>query len=272
VSSSGLVAEGELLGAGVPIAGLAGDQQAALFGQACFRPGEAKATYGTGCFLLVNAGGESGPPPDGLVRTIAWRLGDSRTVYALEGSIFATGAAIQWLRDGLGLLRDAAESEELARAVDDTHGVYFVPALVGLGSPHWAPEARGLIGGLTRGARREHLVRAALEAVAFQTRDVLDAMGLEIEVLRADGGQTANRFLMQLVADVVRLPVEVPVERETTALGAAALAGLATGVWSSPEELASLRGVEVRFEPRLPEVEAERLLAGWRDALARTLR
>jgi glycerol kinase len=271
VSSSGHVADGELLGARVPIAGLAGDQQAALFGQACFGPGDAKATYGTGCFLLVNAGAESGRPPVGLVQTIAWRLGDAPTVYALEGSIFATGAALQWLRDGLGLLGDAAESEELARAVDDTHGVFFVPALAGLGSPHWAPEARGLISGLTRGARREHLVRAALEAVAFQTRDALDAMGVEIEVLRADGGQTANRFLMQLVADIVRLPVEVPVERETTALGAAALAGLATGVWSGPDELASLRRVEERFQPRLPEADAERLLTGWHEALARTL-
>jgi glycerol kinase len=271
VSSSGLVAEGELLGARVPIAGIAGDQQAALFGQACFRAGEAKATYGTGCFVLANAGGDSGAPPDGLVRTIAWRLPEGDVVYALEGSIFATGAAVQWLRDGLGLLRDAAQSEELARAAGDNHGVYFVPALTGLGSPHWAPEARGLIAGLTRGVRREHLVRAALEAVAFQTRDVLDAMGLDVDGLRADGGQAANRFLMQLVADVVRLPVEVPVERETTALGAAALAGLATDVWSGPEELASLRRVEARYEPTLPEAEAERLLAGWRDALARTL-
>jgi glycerol kinase len=271
VSSSGLIAEGELLGARVPIAGIAGDQQAALFGQACFRAGEAKATYGTGCFVLANAGSDSGAPPEGLVRTIAWRLAGGDVVYALEGSIFATGAALQWLRDGLGLLRDAAQSEELARAAGDNHGVYFVPALTGLGSPHWAPEARGLIAGLTRGVRREHLVRAALEAVAFQTRDVLDAMGLDVDGLRADGGQAANRFLMQLVADVVRLPVEVPVERETTALGAAALAGLATDVWSGPEELASLRGVEARYGPTLPEAEAERLLAGWRDALARTL-
>ena len=271
VSSSGVVVEGELLGLRIPIAGLAGDQQAALFGQACFRPGEAKATYGTGCFVLVNTGGDSTPPPAGLVRTVAWRLAGGEVVYALEGSIFATGAALQWLRDGLGLLQDAAESDALARLAGDNHGVYFVPALTGLGSPHWAPDARGLIAGLTRGVRREHLVRAALEAVAFQTHDVLDAMDVELEILRADGGQAANGFLMQLVADLVRAQVEVPSERETTALGAAALAGLATGVWSGLEELASLRRIEATYKPRLPEAGAERLLAGWRDALARTL-
>jgi glycerol kinase len=265
------VAEGEILGARVPVAGIAGDQQAALFGQACFQTGQAKATFGTGCFVLANAGGDSGAPLGGLVRTVAWRLGGGDIAYALEGSIFATGAALQWLRDGLGLIRDASESAELAQAAGDNHGVYFVPALAGLGSPHWAPEARGLVAGLTRGVGREHLVRAALEAVAYQTRDVLDAMELEVDALRADGGQTANRFLMQFLADIVRLPVEVPVERDTTALGAAALAGLATGIWSGEDELAALRRVEERYEPRLPGAEAERLLAGWRDALARTL-
>jgi glycerol kinase len=271
VDSSGMVAEGELFGARIPIGGIAGDQQAALFGQACFRPGQSKATFGTGCFVLANAGREVARPPEGVVGTVAWRLGQEETVYALEGSIFATGAALQWLRDGIGLLAAAAESEALAVAAGDNHGVYFVPALAGLGSPHWAPEARGLIAGLTRGVGREHLVRAALEAVAYQTRDVLDAMQLDLDVLRADGGQTANRFLMQLVADVSRLPVEVPAERETTALGAAALAGLGAEVWSGLDELASLRRVEARYEPLLPEAEADRLLAGWRDALRRTL-
>ncbi|HEX2506403.1 MAG TPA: glycerol kinase GlpK [Gaiellaceae bacterium] len=271
VGSSEVVGEADLLGARIPLAGIAGDQQAALFGQACFEPGEAKATYGTGCFVLANAGADAGAAPEGLVRTVAWRVGGGEVVYALEGSIFVTGAALRWLRDGLCVLGDAAESEELALAAGDNHGVYFVPALAGLGSPHWAPAARGLLAGLTAGVRREHLVRAALEAVAYQTRDVTDAMGRGLEVLRADGGQTANGFLMQLVADLVRLPVEVPVERDTTALGAAALAGLAVGIWSSPAELASLRRVAKRYEPRLPEPEADRLLAGWRDAVARAL-
>jgi glycerol kinase len=271
VDSSGIAGEAELFGARVPVAGLAGDQQAALFGHACFGGGEAKATYGTGCFVLANAGGDSGEAPAGVVRTIAWRLGGESVVYALEGSIFTTGAALQWLRDGLGVLGEAAESESLAFAAGDDHGVYFVPALTGFGSPHWAPEARGLVAGLTRGTRREHLVRAALEAVAYQTRDVLDAMDLGVDVLRADGGQSANRFLMQFVADIARLPVEVPAERETTALGAAGLAGLASGVWSGLEEFASLRRIESRYEPTMPEAEAARLLAGWRAAVERAL-
>jgi glycerol kinase len=272
VNSSGVVAEAEFLGVRVPVTGIAGDQQAALFGQACFRPGEAKATYGTGCFVLVNTGADSSAAPEGLIRTVAWRLAGQDVVYALEGSIFATGAALQWLRDGLGLLADAAESEALAEAAGDNHGVYFVPALTGLGSPHWAPGARGLVSGLTRGVRREHLVRAALESVAYQTQDVLDALGLGVEVLRADGGQSANRFLMQFLSDVTRLRVEVPAERETTALGAAALAGLAARIWAEPDELLALRRVEASYEPTISEGEAVRLLAGWRDALGRALR
>jgi glycerol kinase len=271
VDSSGVVGEANLGGASVPIAGIAGDQHAALFGQACFAPGQAKATFGTGAFVLANAGREAGAPPKGLVRSVAWRLPGKPAVYALEGSVFATGAAVQWLRDGLGLIADAGESEAMARAADDNHGVFFVPALTGLGSPHWAPDARGLVAGLTRGARREHLVRAALEAVAYQTLDVLEAMPIELDVLRADGGQAANAFLMQFLADVVRLPVEVPAERETTALGAAALAGLGIGLWSGLDELADLRRVESRYEPRLPQAEAERLVAGWHDAVRRTL-
>jgi glycerol kinase len=271
VDSSGPIAEAGLFGARVPIAGIAGDQQAALFGQGCHEPGQAKATYGTGSFVLANAGGDAGPAPEGLLRTAAWRLHSEQAVYALEGSIFVTGAAIQWLRDGLGLLGDAAESEQLARSLEGNDGVYFVPALTGLGSPHWAPQASGLITGLTRGTGRAHLVRAALEAAAYQTNDVLDTMAPGVELLRADGGMSENRFLMQLQADLARIPVEVPVERESTALGAAALAGLGVGVWKTPAEIAALGRIERRYEPELREAEAERLLAGWREALARVL-
>ena len=271
VSSCGELAEGDLLGARLPITGIAGDQQAALFGQACFEPGQAKATYGTGSFVLVNAGVEAGEAPDGILQTVAWRLRDEAPVYALEGSVFVAGAALQWLRDGLGLLGDAAESEALARSLAGNDGVYFVPALTGLGAPHWAPEARGLLTGLTRGTRREHLVRAALEAIAFQTRDVFDAMGVPLELVRADGGGAANGFLMQLQSDLARVPVEVPAEREATALGAAALAGLGAGIWSSTGELAGKWRCSARYEPQLEEAEAELLLGGWRDAVRRTL-
>jgi glycerol kinase len=271
VPSSGIVGEADLLGARVPIAGLAGDQQAALFGQACFRPGQAKATYGTGSFVLVNAGTGTAAAPEGLVRTVAWRLGDSPAVYALEGSVFVTGAALQWLRDGLRILGAPADSEALARSVDSNDGVYFVPALTGLGSPHWEPEARGLIVGLSRGTSRAHIVRAALEAIAYQTRDVLDAMAFELDVLRADGGGAQNAFLMQFQADIARLPVEVPSERETTALGAAALAGLATGTWSSLDDLATTWRRDARYEPELDGSEAERLIGEWRLAVRRAL-
>ena len=271
VPSSGVVAEAELLGARIPVAGIAGDQQAALFGQACFRPGQAKVTYGTGSFVLANSGSDRSPPPEGVVRTLAWRLDGEEPAYALEGSIFVAGAALQWLRDGLGLISDAAESEKLARSLPGNDSVYFVPALAGLGAPHWAPDARGLISGLTSGTTRAHLVRAALEAIAYQTGDVLEAMDLELEVIRADGGAAANRFLMQLQADVAGVPVEVAGERETTALGAAALAGLATGVWSSLDELAAARRPGERFDPAMPLEDAERLVAGWRLALRRAL-
>ena len=271
VSSSGPIGEAELFGARVPIAGAAGDQQAALFGQACFGRGEAKATFGTGAFVLANGGSERARPADGVVETVAWRLGSQEPVYAVEGSIFVTGAALQWLRDALGLLADSAESEALARAVEDNGGVYFVPALAGLGSPHWIPEARGLISGISGGTRREHLVRAALEAAAFQTRDVVDALPFELETLRTDGGGAGNAFLMQLLADLTRLPVEVPEERETTALGAAALAGLARGTWNGTDELSGLWRGGARYEPELPEEEAERLLSEWRVAVRRAL-
>jgi glycerol kinase len=271
VPSSGIVAEAELLGARLPIAGVAGDQQAALFGQACFASGQAKATYGTGSFVLANAGTKPPVAPEGVVATAAWRLGAEAPVYALEGSIFVTGAALQWLRDGLGILESAADAEALAASLEGNDGVYFVPALTGLGSPHWAPEARGILSGLSRGTRREHLVRAALEAIAFQTRDVLDAMAVNLDVLRADGGGAQNAFLMQLQADLARIPVDVPAERETTALGAAALAGLGVGVWSSQDELARAWRPAARYEPKLNEAEAERLLAEWRLAVSRAL-
>jgi glycerol kinase len=271
VASSAAVGEADLLGARVPVAGIAGDQQAALFGQACFHPGQAKITYGTGSFVLVNAGTEPAATPEGLVRTVAWRLGDSQAVYALEGSVFVTGAALQWLRDGIGILGASAESETLARSLESNDGVYFVPALTGLGSPHWEPEARGLIAGLSRGTDRAHIVRAALEAIAYQTRDVLDAMGVELEVLRADGGGTENAFLMQFQADIARVPVEVPSEREMTALGAAALAGLATGTWSGLDDLAAAWHLDARYEAKLDGSEAERLLGEWRLAVRRAL-
>jgi glycerol kinase len=271
VSSSGELAEAELLGVRLPITGIAGDQHAALFGQACFEPGEAKATYGTGSFVLVNTGTERTPPPQGILQTLAWRLHGEAPRYALEGSVFVAGAALQWLRDGLGLLDDAADSDAIARTLSGNDGVYFVPALTGLGAPHWAPEARGLITGLTRGTRREHLIRAALEAIAFQTADVLEAMGVQLELVRADGGAAANGFLLQLQADLARVPVEVPAELETTALGAAALAGLGAGVWRDTDELAATWRRDARYEPQLDEAEAARLLEGWRDALARTL-
>jgi len=271
VSSSGAIGEAELFGVRVPIGGAAGDQQAALFGQACFARGRAKATFGTGAFLLANGGSERTRPAEGVVETVAWRLGSEAPIYAVEGSVFVTGAAVQWLRDALGLLADSAESESLARTVEDNGGVYFVPALAGLGSPHWVPEARGLISGVSGGTRREHLVRAALEAAAYQTRDVVDALPLELENLRADGGAAGNGFLMQFLADLTRLPVEVPEERETTALGAAAFAGLACGLWSGPDELAGLWRSSARYEPTLPEEDAERLLSEWRVAVRRAL-
>jgi glycerol kinase len=261
--SSGVVGEAELFGATVPIAGIAGDQQAALFAAG----GTAKATYGTGSFVLAPTGPDCSAPPDGLVRTAAARLADEPASYALEGSVFVTGAALQWLRDGLGVIDDAAASAQAAASLDGNDGVYFVPALAGLGSPHWAPDARGLIAGLTRGTRREHLVRAALEAAAYQTRDVLDAMPGGLELLRADGGMTANAWLMQFQADLLGIPVEVAAEPEQTALGAALLAGLAVGLWPEPRS-APAGG---RYEPRMPRDEVERLYAGWREALRRTL-
>jgi glycerol kinase len=240
------------LGLDLPIAGVAGDQQAALFGQVCFEPGSSKCTYGTGSFVLVNTGRDVIRSDAGLLTTVAWDIG-AGLVYALEGAIFVTGAAIQWLRDGLRIIDTAAETDALARTVDGTGGVVFVPALTGLGAPHWDPDARGAILGLTRGTTRAHLVRAALEAIAFEVRDVVDVMtrdaGVDLPELSVDGGASANDLLCQLQADQLQVPVRRPVVAETTALGAAFLAGLATGVWSSTDELTQTWQLDTRFEP-----------------------
>src|SRR2546423_4441080 len=265
--SSEVVGDGELSGVSAPIAGIAGDQQASLFGHGCYHAGRAKTTYGTGNFVLVHAGTALPVPPHGSIATAA--AGDHE--YALEGSVFVTGAAIQWLHHGLGLLADAGESETLASALEDNGGVYFVPALAGLGSPHWRPDVRGVVTGLTSGTRREHLARAALESIAYQTRDVIDAMNIELDVLHADGRATANRFLMQLQADVLRIPVEVAAERERTAIGAAALAGLAVGVFTSKDEVAQALGTAERYEPQLGKDEADRLVREGRGAGKNTL-
>ena len=273
-SASFGVCDPEWLGAAIPVAGVAGDQQAALFGQACFEPGMAKNTYGTGCFLLLNTGArpvDSGP---GLLTTIGWRLGDQPTTYCLEGSVFIAGAAIQWLRDGLGLIRQSADVEELAASVPDSGGVSFVPAFVGLGAPYWDPYARGTILGLTRGSTSAHIARAALEAIAFQTRDVIDAMrthaDLQLRSLRVDGGAARNNLLLQIQADVLGLPVQRPRQSETTALGAAFLAGLATGLWSSPSDLAAHWRLDREFEPRLQEADRQARYARWQEAVLRS--
>ena len=258
-------------GGEVPVAGIAGDQQAALFGQACHHAGMAKNTYGTGSFVLLNTGIQAPDPGEGLLTTVAWGLEDE-TDYALEAAVFVTGAAVQWLRDGLGLIGDAAESERLAASLDGNDGVYFVPALTGLGSPHWDPYARGAIVGLTRGSGREHLARAALEAIAYQTVDAVRAQeaasGERLEVMKADGGAVANRWLMQFQADVLGAPVIVPEISETTALGAAYLAGIATGAWTR-EQVEEMWREAARFEPAMDEEERESLLAGWARALER---
>jgi len=259
-------------GGEVPVAGVAGDQQAALFGQACHHPGMAKNTYGTGSFVLLNTGTEPPPAPEGLLATVAAGVGETPP-YALEASIFVTGAAVQWLRDGLGIIEEAGETEALAASLESNDGVYFVPALTGLGSPYWDPYARGTIVGLTRGSGRAHLARATLEAIAYETVDAVRAQekaaGERLELLRADGGATVNRWLMQFQADVLGVPVSVPEIAETTALGAAYLAGIATDVWSAPQVAEMWREAE-RYEPRMGEAERERLLADWRRAVERS--
>jgi glycerol kinase len=259
-------------GASVPVSGIAGDQQAALFGQACVSPGLGKNTYGTGSFVLMNSGATPPPVSEGLLTTVAWGL-ENGTDYALEASVFVTGAAVQWLRDGLGLIAAAEETEQLAASLDSNDDVYFVPALTGLGSPHWDPYARGTIVGLTRGTGRAHLARAALEAIAYQTVDAVDAMesasGKRLAELRADGGATANGWLMQFQADVLGRPVVVPEVAETTALGAAYLAGVGIGAWSTGQ-VSRLWRAAARFEPRMSEDQRDSLVARWRQAVERS--
>jgi len=271
-SSSEILGETELFGTIVPIASAIGDQQASLFGQQCFQRGTVKNTYGTGCFLLMNTGREIPHSNSGLLATVGWRR-NGVTTYALEGSVFIAGAAIQWLRDEMQLIRDAGETEAMALAVKDTGGVYFVPAFVGLGAPHWDAYARGTIVGITRGTNRNHLVRAALESIAYQTRAVVDAMahdsGLRPEVLRVDGGAARNDFLCQFQADILGIPVERPATTESTALGAAYLAGLATGFWKDEQELARQLKIAKRFEPVMPALRRDELYAGFERAIAR---
>jgi glycerol kinase len=258
----------------LPIAGIAGDQQAALFGQACFESGMAKNTYGTGCFMLMHTGDKPTLSKNGLLTTIAWGLG-GKVEYALEGSIFVAGSVVQWLRDGLGLIDAAADSEAQAQRLKSNDGVYLVPAFVGLGAPYWRSDVRGAIFGLTRGTRREHLVRAALESMAYQTRDVLSAMqadaGIDLKTLRVDGGAIANNFLAQFQADLLGVPVQRAQQTETTALGAAYLAGLAVGFWSSKEEIAKHWKISRDFAQTITERERDALYADWKRAVSATL-
>ena len=266
--------DADVFGAEVPVAGVAGDQQAALFGEVAFDRGLTKNTYGTGSFALMMTGTEPIKSERQMLTTIAWGLGDNPVEYALEGAIFITGAAVQWLRDGLGIIQDATETEELAASLDSNDDVYFVPGLVGLGAPHWDSYARGTIVGLTRGTGRAHLARAALESMCYQTRDAVEAMaadsGIEIPTFKADGGAAANRWMMQFQADILGVPVEVPETLETTALGAAYLAGLAVGFWEDKEELKNRWRLRRRYEPRMDEEERERLYGRWKEALERS--
>ncbi|WP_339149972.1 MULTISPECIES: glycerol kinase GlpK [unclassified Sutcliffiella] len=258
----------------VPIAGAAGDQQAALFGQACYEKGMAKNTYGTGCFMLMNTGDKAIQSENGLLTTIAWGM-DGKVNYALEGSIFVAGSAIQWLRDGLRMFKDASQSEEYATRVESSEGVYVVPAFVGLGTPYWDSDVRGAMFGLTRGTSKEHLIRATLESLAYQTKDVLTAMeqdsGISLKALRVDGGAVKNNFLMQFQSDMLRVGVERPVVNETTALGAAYLAGLAVGFWNDQEEIASQWQKDKTFNPEMTEENQEKLYEGWKKAVHATM-
>ncbi len=261
-------------GAEIPIAGDAGDQQAALFGQACYEPGMAKNTYGTGCFMLMNTGEKPIESKNGLITTIAWGIGE-KVVYALEGSIFIAGASIQWLRDELKLVYDAAQSEYYANLVDDTHGVYVVPAFTGLGAPYWDMYARGAVFGLTRGTKREHLVRATLESIAYQTKDVLEAMqedsGITLKTLKVDGGASANNFLMKFQADILDVPVRRPQVLETTALGAAYLAGLAVGFWKGQDEIKDKWAEDKEFTSSMKEEDRIKKYRGWKKAVKRSM-
>lgn len=257
-------------GGAVPIAGAAGDQQAALFGQACYEKGMAKNTYGTGCFMLMNTGEKAVSSDHGLLTTIAWGI-DGKVEYALEGSIFVAGSAIQWLRDGLRMIKDARESERYAEKAESTEGVYVVPAFVGLGTPYWDSDVRGAVFGLTRGTTKEHFIRATLEALAYQARDVVGAMeadsGITLKTLRVDGGAVKNNFLMQFQSDLLNVPVERPVINETTALGAAYLAGLAVGYWKDQQEIAAQWNIDTSFNPNMEEEKREGLYTGWKKAI-----
>eukprot|EP00913_Durusdinium_trenchii_P008846 g8312.t1 len=276
VDCSGVVGEteAELFGAPIPIAGSAGDQQAATFGQGCFEPGDAKNTYGTGCFLLMNTGPEPVASNHGLLTTVGWKIGNDVT-YCLEGSVFVAGAVVQWLRDGLKLFDTAAEVEALAASVPDNGGVYFVPAFVGLGAPHWNPDARGTLIGLTRGTERGHVARAALESIAFQSRDLLVAMqqdsSIELASLKVDGGATANNLMMQFQTDLLGVPVKRPVVQETTALGAAYLAGLAVGFWENQSDITSNWALDREFTPAADPADCAKLCARWEAAVKRSL-
>jgi glycerol kinase len=266
--------EGHFFGNRIPIAGVAGDQQAALFGQACFEAGMAKNTYGTGCFMLMNTGEKAVKSDHGLLTTIAWGI-DGKVNYALEGSIFVAGSAIQWLRDGLRMIKDAKDSEDYASRVDSTDGVYIVPAFVGLGTPYWDSDVRGAMFGVTRGTTKEHFIRATLESLAYQTKDVLAAMesdsNIQVKTLRADGGAVRNNFLMQFQGDILNIPVERPVINETTALGAAYLAGLAVGFWKDQKEIAEQWSLDRSYEPKMEEETREGLYAGWKKAVKATM-
>jgi len=273
-SAQTAVTDKKLFGRGIPISGIVGDQQAASFAQGCFKPGIIKNTYGTGLFMLENTGA-SPRLSKNLLSTVAWSIGDLRhTDYAVEGSVFVGGAAVQWLRDGLDILQKAKDSESISQSISGNDGVYFVPALVGLGAPYWDPVARGAILGITRGTKRAHLVRAALEAVAYQTRDILEVMKKDtrqdFKILRVDGGMAANDFLMQFQADILGIPVERPAILETTALGAAGLAGIAVGFWKGCGEFNALRKVEKVFRPKPGSASREALYAKWKDAVARS--
>lgn len=276
VNSSGVMGytDPSLLGGEIPVGSAAGDQQAALFGQCCFEKGCVKNTYGTGAFLLMNTGSEPIRSESGLLTTVAWGIG-GKVTYALEGSVFVAGAVIQWLRDELCLVRTASETEEIAESVEDTNGVYVVPAFVGLGAPYWKPDARGIITGLTRGANRAHIVRAALEAIAYQSADVMKAMekdaGCEIRFVKTDGGASANNFLMRFQADIMNKSVHRPACLETTALGAAYMAGLAVNFWDGTDELAKLNKVAAEFEPSMSDEVRNRLLNGWAEAVKRAV-
>ena len=270
----GLTAPAVFQGAEIPIAGAAGDQQAALFGQTCFRPGMAKNTYGTGCFMLMNTGSELYSSKNGLLTTIAWGI-EGKVEYALEGSIFVAGSAVQWLRDGLKAIEAAQDSEYYAGKVSDAEGVYVVPAFVGLGAPYWDMKARGAILGLTRGTTKGHIIRATLDSMAYQTKDVLGAMeadsGIKLQALKVDGGAVANNLLMQFQSDILGVPVDRPVVTETTALGAAYLAGLAVGVWANKEDLIQNWQLNRRFEPTMGADERAKLYAGWQKAVKRSM-